>query len=180
MALAGAFTGSVAADGDPTAGDETFSEQLFTVLGATHEYRSVHTAKEAGYEELEAVAALGHVFEYSAYWDGNEYTGPTELSEPPALLFYAPISGEGDSDDRDLVLAGVEYTVSGDRTGNPPDLFADEDSSRELKVTDEEGWHRSPDPAAHDVTGLHVWLYLSNPEGLFRLGHPYMEQLVET
>ncbi len=28
------------------------------------------------------------------------------------------------------------------------------------------------------ATGLHVWLYISNPAGLFHVGHPIMEQLV--
>ena len=160
------------------AGADALLEDLTTVLSTTQKYHGIGEAIEDGYEAFGVMPPVGHIYQRSDYFEGPEFTGPTELTEPPSLLFYAPIEGEGDSGDLDLVLAGVEYHVSGDQTSNPPNLFADEDTSYELKVTEEDGWHRSPVPETLDVTGLHVWLYHSNPAGLFHGGHPLMEQLV--
>lgn len=178
IVLGETFTGTVAADVTPTSSENTFMEQIATVLSSTHKYRDVETAKADGYRELGVVPEppVGHVLEKAEYFDGNEYIGPTKLTEPPALLFYAPTNGEDDSED--LLFAGVEYTVSGDQTRNPPDLFADEDTSSEFTVTEEEGWHRSPAPDVHDVTGLHVWVYLDNPEGVFHKGHPLIAHMI--
>ncbi|WP_137285512.1 hypothetical protein [Halorussus salinisoli] len=180
IVFGGTVTGNVAASDATTANEDTFREQLTTVLSLTHKYQDVDVAQDDGYEKFGEVAEppVGHVYEKSEYWDGKDFIGKTDIAEPPTLLFYAPISGEDDGDEPDLVLAGVEYTVSGDQTGNPPNLFADEDTPHELKVTEAEGWHRSPAPDVHDVTGLHVWLYLNNPDGLFRKGHPHIADLV--
>lgn len=177
IALRGISSGRAAANGDSQG---AFMEQLATVLSSTYAYRDVDVAMEDGYEELGVVPEppVGLVLERSDYFDGPEYVGETDLAEPPALLFYAPFGGRADGDEPDPILAGVEYTVSGDRTSDPPDLFTDEDASHDLAVTEEEGWHRSPDPSVHDVTGLHVWLYLDNPEGVFRKGHPLVDHLV--
>lgn len=164
---------------DSQAGGNAFLEDITTVLSTTHKYHEISGAREDGYEEFGVMPPVGHIYQKTDYFEGPEFTGPTDLTEPPSLLFYAPIGGEGDSADLDLVLAGMEYHVSGNQTSDPPNLFADEDTAYEFKVTEEEGWHRSPVPETLDVTGLHVWLYLSNPAGLFHGGHPLMEQLVD-
>ncbi|WP_336364707.1 hypothetical protein [Halalkalicoccus salilacus] len=176
-----AVSGVVSAsdDGDDdNEGAEVFLEDLTTVLSTTHKYRQIDEAIEDGYEEFGVEPPVGHIYRKSGYFEGAEFTGPTELTEPPALLFYAPIEGEGDCDEFDLVLAGLEYLVSGDQTNDPPTLFTGEDTSYSLTVTEEEGWHRSPVPEVIDATGLHVWLYISNPAGLFHVGHPILEQVV--
>lgn len=179
IALGGIAGGKVAASGDTEAGADSFLEDLTTVLSTTQKYHGIDEAKGDGYEEFGVMPPVGHIYQKSDYFEEAEFTGPTELTEPPSLLFYAPVASEGDSDDPDLVLAGVEYHVSGDQTSDPPDLFADEDTSYAVKVAEAEGWHRSPDPEALDVTGLHVWLYLSNPAGIFHGGNPLIEQLVD-
>lgn len=172
IAIGSAFTGRVAAS------DDTLAKQLDTARSFTHKYGDVATARDDGYEEFGVEPPVGHVLQRTDYFDAEEFIGPTRLTEPPALLFYAPLESEGDSDDADLLLAGVEYHVAGDRTSDPPDLFDDENASRELEVTEEEGWHRSPTPDVLDVTGLHVWVHLHNPEGVFHVGHPTIERLV--
>ena len=160
------------------AGGDAFLQDLTTVLSTTYKYHAIGEAVEDGYEEFGVMPPVGHIYQQADYFEGPEFTGPTELTEPPSLLFYAPIGGKTASDDFDLVLAGMEYHVSGDRTNSPPNLFADETTSYKFTVTEEEGWHRSPVPETLDVTGLHVWLYLSNPAGLFHGGNPLIEQLV--
>ena len=161
------------------AGADAFLQDLDTVLSTTYKYHGIGEAREDGYQEFGVMPPVGHIYRKSDYFEGSEFIGPTELTEPPSLLFYVPTRGEEDSGDPDLVLAGMEYHVPGDQTSSPPNLFADEDASYELTVTEAEGWHRSPVPETLDVTGLHVWLYLSNPAGLFHGGHPLVEQLVD-
>lgn len=183
IALSGISGGTVAARGGGGSGDsgaaaDALLEDLATALSVTHKYHRLDEAIEDGYEAFAVMPPVGHIYQQSDYFEGATFSGPTELAEPPSLLFYAPISGETDSGDFDLVLAGMEYHAPGDQTSDPPNLFADEDAAYDLAVPEAEGWHRSPVPDALDVTGLHVWLYLANPAGIFHGGHPLVEQLV--
>lgn len=149
------FSGAAAAD------DHTFAEQLVTVRASTRKYRDVGVARGDGYERLGVFDFVGAVF------NNPEYMGNTAHTDPPANLFYAP-NRSGDTEDSDLVLAGIEYHVPGDDAGDQ-DIFADEEASRELEETEAAGWH--PNPAGGDFTGLHVWVHLENPDGVFALGH---------
>lgn len=167
VVASGVFAGTVAGGGG------TFARQLDTVRSSTRKYRDVAVARSDGYTFFGAASDVGHIFA------NLDFIGNTGLTESPSLLFYAPNSGAGPTDDSDLILAGIEYHVAGDQTDDPPDLFDDESASRELKVTEAEGWHRSPIPDVLDVTGLHVWVHLGNPEGVFQIGHPIMERLVD-
>lgn len=172
IVLGGAFTGRAAAS------EDGFENQLNTVWSSTRKYGDVATARADGYEEFGVMPPVGHIYQRSEFFEEETFVGTTGLTEPPSLLFYAPITGERDADDADLVLAGVEYHVAGDRTSDPPDLFDDENAAGELEVPETEGWHRSPVPDALDVTGLHVWVHLHNPAGVFHGGHPIIERLV--
>lgn len=174
VATGGNFAVNAAASGD----DRAFIDQLGTVVASTYEYRDIDAAREDGYEEFGVNPKAGHAYLKSDYWDEAKYVGPTDITEPPSLLLYAPVDGEGDGGDPGLVLGAVEYHVSGDRTTDPPDLFADEEASGELTVTEAEGWHRAPDPDAIDATGIHVWAHFHNPAGLFNLGNPIVERMV--
>lgn len=163
--------GSLAVVGTAAAGDDTFAHQLNTVRSFTRQYKDIQTAKASGYEFFAVLPPVGHIYA------NLDNIGNTGLTEPPSLLFYAPPNGSETTDESDLILAGHEYHVSGDQTSNPPNIFDDESVSRKLKVTEAEGWHRSPIPDVLDVTGLHVWVHLQNPKGVFHTGHPTIQRL---
>lgn len=128
---------------------ETLTQQLAIVRAATRKYRDIAAAKEDGYTMGPvAVPSVGHVFVNSNRIEDCKVT----IAEPEALI-YVPTNCKGEPDHSDFKLAAVEYVVPGDRSANPPDLFADESASRHVKVTEEEGWHPNEDA---DVTGLHV------------------------
>lgn len=167
----GIATGSILTT-PAAAEDHTFAHQLDTVRSFTRQYRDVATAEADGYEFFGVLPPVGHIYANP----GN--IGNTGLTDPPSLLFYAPNNGEGHPDESDLILAGFEYHVAGDQSTDPPNIFDDESASRELQVTEEEGWHYSPIPDVLDVTGLHVWVHLQNPMGVFHRGHPTIERLV--
>lgn len=158
---AGLTTGTVFT-GSAVASDHTFANQLNTVRASTRKYRDVARARADGYERVAVVNLVGVVF------NNAEFMGNTGHTDPPANLFYAP-NRSGGTKDSDLVLAGIEYHVPG-RDAGDQDIFADEEASRTLKVTEAEGWH--PNPFGGDFTGLHVWVHLQNPEGVFALAHP--------
>lgn len=155
LTTGGAFAGTAAA------GDHTFANQLNTVRSSTRKYRDVAIARDDGYERLAVIDLVGVVF------NNADFMGNTGLTDSPANLFYAP-NRSGGTDDTDLVLAGIEYHVPGRNAGDQ-DIFADEAASRELTVTEAEGWH--PNPFGGDFTGLHVWPHLHNPDGIFALEH---------
>lgn len=164
----GIATGSILV-GNAAAGDHTFAHQLNTVRATTRKYRDIATAEASGYSFFAVVDFVGVVYENLS---GN--IGNTEQTEDPSLLFYAPTRGtdiedEDDVENTNTILAGIEYHVKGDH-GKDQDIFADEEASRELKVTEAEGWHANP--AGRPITGLHVWAHLQNPDGVFAKQHP--------
>lgn len=165
----GLALGGVAVGGTAAARTDTFAEQLATMRSTIRTYRGVGSAKVDGYEFLDVLPPVGYIYH------NPDFIGNLEFTEPPSMLFYAPLKIGEEIHETPLVLAGVEYHVAGDQTADPPDIFDDENASRELAVPEEEGWHRSPIPDVLDVTGLHVWSHLRNPEGIFHTGHPTIE-----
>lgn len=160
--LGAGIVGGIASAGTAAAGDDTFARQLNTVRASTRKYRDVATARSDDYERLGTFDFVGTVF------NNSDFMGNVGLTDPPANLFYAP-NRSGDTEDSDLILAGLEYHVPGRNAGDQ-DIFADEEASRRLKVTEAEGWH--PNPFGGDFTGIHVWPHLQNPDGVFALQHP--------
>lgn len=166
----GIATGSVLAT-NAAAGNHKFAHQLNTVRAATRKYRDVDAAKADDYERLFTFPPVGVIF-------GNQdYIGNLAHTDPPSLLFYAP-NQAGETGNEELVLAGIEYHVfvaDDDEDGEPddpsPDIFDEENASRELKVTEAEGWHYNPGFAG-GVWGLHAWVHLGNPDGVFAGPHP--------
>lgn len=149
----------------------TLAQQLNAVRKATTKYRDVAEARADGY------------FAVSPYVPGMGFHFADELPpfgtdrEDPGVLVYfttgdynpGPGEAHDPAHDDDLVLGAVEWLVPGDQTGDPPDLFADEDSPRVLKTTEEEGWHFE---AAEGFTGLHAWVHRGNPAGVFHATNP--------
>jgi hypothetical protein len=189
--LAGALVGSTAFTGTTVAGGHTFAAELDTVRDGTRPYRDVDVAKDDGdYVFFGVVPHAGVVYANPAN------IGNTGHSDDPALLFYAPSEDltQGDPEDvvdeTTLALAGIEYLVtpwSSDPATDPAidtDIFDDERANRELKVSEEDGWHGFPippgDPGHMDVTGLHAWVHLANPNGIFAVNHPIMLERIDS
>ncbi|MFD1644589.1 hypothetical protein [Haloarchaeobius litoreus] len=136
-------------------------------------YRDFDTAREDHYSAISPyVPGMGFHFA-----DGSPFG--TDLEDPGVLVYfttgnYDPEPGEphDQSHDDDLVLGGVEWLVPGDQAANPPNIFADEDSSRHLRTTEAEGWHFESE---RDFTGLHAWVHRGNPEGVFHPTNPTID-----
>lgn len=149
------------------------SQQLTAVRAVTRKYRDIETARDDGYRAVSPyVPGMGFHFA-----DGPPFG--TDLENPGVLAYftngsYNPNPGaEHDPDhDDDLILGAVEWIVPGDREDTPPDIFDDEDSPRNLKVTEEEGWHFEE---AKGFTGLHAWVHRDNPAGVFHHTNPNID-----
>lgn len=150
-----------------SAGDDRLSNQLNTVRDVTRKYRDIETARADGYAAVSPyVPEMGFHFA-----DGPPFG--TNLEDPGVLVYftngsYNPEPGEEHDPDHDddLVLGAAEWLVPGDQAEDPPNIFDDEESHRELQVTEEEGWHFEEEEG---FTGLHAWVHRGNPAGVF---HP--------
>lgn len=156
-----------------TARSDELSSQLNGVRAATRQYRDMETARADGYVAISPyVPGMGFHFA-----DGPPFGA--DLSDPGVLTYftngsYDPNPGD-DHDpahDDDLVLGAVEWLVPGDREDDPPDIFDDQASPRNLKVTEEEGWHFEE---AEGFTGLHAWVHRGNPAGVFHPTNPNVD-----
>lgn len=162
--------GGVAFVGPASAGDDQLSAELNRVRSLTRKYRDVETARGDGYVPISPyVPGMGFHFA-----DGPPFG--TDLDDPGVLVYftngsYEPDPGDthDDARDDDLIPGAVEWLVPGDQESSPPDVFSDEDSHRELKVTEEEGWHFE---SAEGFTGLHAWVHRGNPAGVFHPTNP--------
>lgn len=159
---------------DEAASQAKLSHQLNAVRAATAKYRDLSNAEADGYEVISPyVPGMGFHF--------SDRTPPfgTDREDPPVLVYftngsYNPAPGEALDPDRkdDLVLGAVEYLVPGNQEEDAPNLFADEESPRTLKTTEEEGWHFEE---AEGFTGLHAWVHRGNSEGVFHSTNPTVD-----
>lgn len=149
------------------------SRQLNAVRAATRKYKDIETAREDGYGAVSPyVPGMGFHFA-----DGPPFG--TALQAPGVLVYvtngsYKPDPGaEHDPDhDDDLILGAAEWIVRGDQEENPPEIFNDEATPRNLKVTEAEGWHFEE---AQGFTGLHAWVHRNNPAGVFHHTNPTID-----
>lgn len=155
-------------------GSDELSLQLNRVREVTRAYRDVGTARADGYEPL-----LGYFPGMGFHFTDRDPPLGADRDDPPLLVYftngsYNPEPGESHDPNRDddLILGGVEYLVAGDQEADPPDLFADERSSRELPVTEADGWHFEADLG---ITGLHAWIHRGNPAGVFHPTNPTID-----
>lgn len=152
---------------------DELSQQLNTVRALTGKYKDIETARNEGYAAVSPyVPGMGFHFA-----DGPPFG--TDLEDPGVLVYftngsYNPDPGakhDPDHDD-DLILGAVEWLVPGDQEGNPPDIFSDENSPRNLLVTEEDGWHFEDEEG---FTGLHAWVHRGNPAGVFHHTNPNID-----
>lgn len=155
-------------------GPDELARQLDEVRAATSGYRDVDAARAAGYTPL-----LGYFPGMGFHFAGPDGPLGATRASPPLLVYatdgsYCPDPGDLHEPERDddLVLAGVEYLVAGDRTAAPPNVFADEASPRRLRVTEADGWHFEADLG---ITGLHAWVHRGNPAGVFHPTNPTID-----
>lgn len=158
---------------EPSADDAELSHQLNRVRAVTRQYRDIETARADGYAAVSPyVPGMGFHFA-----DGPPFG--TDLEDPGVLVYftdgsYNPDPGEEHDAcrDDDLVLGAAEWLVQGNQEANPPDIFDDEDSQRDLQVTEDEGWHYEE---GEDFTGLHAWVHRDNPAGVFHPTNPTID-----
>lgn len=152
---------------------DELSHQLNRVRSLTRKYKKIETAREDGYG-----AIAPYVPEMGFHFANGPPFG-TVLEDPGVLVYfttgsYDPAPGEfhdPDHDD-DLVLGAVEWLVPGDQESNPPNIFADEESPRNLKTTEAEGWHYEREEG---FTGLHAWVHRGNSAGVFHPTNPNVD-----
>ena len=169
----GLVVGSLAGPASAGGSDE-LSHQLNAVRAATREYRDVGAARDDDY-----VAISPYVPGMGFHFSDRDPPFGTARENPPVLVYFtngsydpAPGDPHDQSRDDDLVLGAVEYLVGGDQTANPPNVFADEEARRNLKVTEAEGWHFE---SAEGFTGLHAWVHRGNPAGVFHPTNPNID-----
>jgi hypothetical protein len=168
--IGASLTGGVALVGSASAGTDALTAELNTVRALTRDYRDIETARDDGYGPVSPyVPGMGFHFA-----DGPPFGA--DLTDPGVLVYYTngsynPEPGEehDPNHDDDLILGAVEWLVPGDQADDPPDIFSDESSRRELRVTEAEGWHFEEHEG---FTGLHAWVHRGNPAGVFHHTNP--------
>lgn len=156
-----------------SATDDKLTKQLNTVRELTRKYRDLETARAENYADISGyVPGMGFHFA-----DGPPFG--TDLEDPGVLVYftndsYNPEPGDSHdpAHDDDLVLGAAEWLVPGDQSGNPPNIFSDESSHRDLQVTEAEGWHFEHEEG---FTGLHAWVHRGNPAGVFHPTNPTID-----
>lgn len=156
------------------------TQQLNAVRQATKKYRDLETARNDGYADISGyVPGMGFHF-------ADDGPFGTELRNPPVIVYFtnenynpAPGDPHDPAHDDDLILGAVEFLVPGDQTEKKPDIFADEDSPRNLKVSEEHGWHYDNPPGLPDFTALHAWVHRGNPAGVFHPTNPTIDPQTE-
>lgn len=161
------------------ADEAKLSQQLNAVREATKKYRDVQAARDDGYTHVSPfVPGMG--FHFERIEEGDHARGK-KLDDPPILVYFpngsynpAPFEPYDEDRDDDLILGAVEYAVDseGEEASVDPNIFADEESNRNLKVSEEHGWHWTPPLAGH---ALHAWVHRGNPAGVFHPTNPTIE-----
>ena len=161
--------------GTASARSDRLSEELNAVRAATRKYRDVGLARTDGYVIFSPyVPEMGFHAINPGLIAPDEHT-EVDITKPPILVYYTtgnyrPGPGTLHDPDRDgdLRLGAVEYAHLGDH-GAAADYFSDEDVSRNLHVTEEEGWEYVPTAG---ITALHAWVHRGNPAGVFHPTNP--------
>jgi hypothetical protein len=172
--IGGALLVGAMGTGTASARPDELSHELNAVRATTRKYRDLETAREDEYfAGSPYVPGMGFHFANSFPPFGSE------RENPPVLVYftngsYNPAPGEqhDPAHDDDLILGAVEWLVPGNQEDDPPDIFDDEDSPRNLKETEAEGWHFEEE---EEFTGLHAWVHRGNPAGVFHHTNPTID-----
>lgn len=175
------IVGGVTFTGSASAASDGLSHELNTVRAAVQKYRDVSVARQDGYGTVVPyISGMGYHFVNPDFIAPDE-SGPFNLETPPILVYFTtgdydvnPGDVHDSTRDDDLRLAAVEFAHAGDNgaPGTPADIFSDEDSSRNLKVSEEDGWVFVP---GANITAIHAWVSRGNPAGVFHPTNPTIE-----
>ena len=162
-----------------SASSDKLAHELNEARKATQIYKDPGEAREDGHNLISPyVPQMGFHFENEEIIKEeilDKENDEIPITEPAILVYYpvgeyrneirdqlgegvAPIFHDDDRDD-ELRLGAVEYAHEPDGAG---DYFHDEEASRELQTTEEDGW--APFPGGY---ALHVWVHRNNPDGVF-------------
>lgn len=169
--------------GTASAGSHQLATERNTARAVTRGYRdpsgTLHQARDDGYTHVSPyVPGMGFHFER-----GDPSRG-TDIDDPPILVYFPneryepdPFDPHDPGRDEDLVLGAVEYAVdsAGPSDDPTPDIFAAEESNRNLKLSEDEGWHWTPPLNGH---ALHAWVQPGNPAGVFHPENPTIEERI--
>lgn len=154
--------------------DSPLSPELNAVRETTRQYRDIEVARDDDY-----VPITGYVPEMGFHFSDRTPPFGEDPQDPPVLVYftndsYNPSPGDEHDPDRDedLILGAVEYIIRGDQTDDPPNIFNDEDSNRNLKLSEEEGWQYNDHG---EFTALHAWVHRGNPAGVFHPTNPTID-----
>lgn len=129
---------------------------LATLRRSTAPYHDVEKATEDGFVSLEVCIAQNPIDGQAPL--GIPYVHPDRIPdgtldpEEPEILFYEPLA------DGTLRLVGVEMAV-------PIGLWSEEEPPEFFG-------HQFHENEAEGLYGIHIWIWLHNPEGLFATGNP--------
>lgn len=156
-----AIVGASAVGTADAADQESESALLHEIRTATARYHSPAQAKRAGYvrdSPCETSAAGGMGFHYVNF---DSIVDPAIDPRKPEVLLYAPRSNGT------VELVGVEYLA----IDSDQDLSTDADRPflGEVPFAGPMPGHTAQMPIHYD---LHVWLYTSNPSGMFAPWNP--------
>lgn len=162
--------------GTVSARSDSLANELDAVRAATRKYRDVALARKDGYEEISPyVPGMGFHFSNPELFAANE-NEDGDLTTPPILVYfttgnYRPNPGDPHDCDHadDLRLGAVEFGHLGSQ-GAAANYFSDDEVTRNLKTTEEDGWE--PVPGPDGITALHVWVHRGNPAGVFHPTNP--------
>lgn len=180
IGTAAVFAGSPLV-GSATARSDALASELNAVRSATKQYNDIGVARSEGYVvESPYTPDMGfHLINPGLF--AADASAAVDITAPPILVYYTtgnyrPDPGEEHDGSRDgeLRLGAVEYAHIGDSgsPGTPADYFSDEESTRTLRVSEEDGWQWTPGP---NITALHVWVHRGNPAGIFNPTNPTLD-----
>ena len=162
-ALAAQVVSSDAHPGHEHAGAHATKPDLERARAATHRFRDIRVAREAGYTETSGECAEDPKYGgMGIHYANPEYLedGELDVTKPEVLVYQRTPSGR-------LRLGAIEYF----QADADQDLDTDDDRPFLFGLPFDGPMH-GHEPGMPKHYDLHVWLYRANPAGLFSAWNP--------
>ncbi len=163
-------------------GNSEVNRELARVRAATAKYHDVNIALEDGFEISGNGACVEDAdgLEGIAYFNRARILQQGVILEEPELLFYVPT---GDGNVRLVAVGYFNRVLYIDTRGFIPGIFPSRSNPLPSYLQEVSGpftlFNQPPDGPLQVVPGetvwfygLHVWVWSSNPSGMFALGNP--------